>query len=470
MTHMVPEDAHIEYKVGLTDKFEREVVAFLNSSEGGVIYIGVDDEGNPIKGLDVDDIQLRVASRIRDGIVPATLGIIDVSVERVQDVPVVKLIVSGGPDKPYYERRYGMSERGCSVRVGSAVQPMPQAMIDGLFACRARPTIRNIRSPRQKLTFTQLKIYYEGHGLKLNDEFEETLDLRTDDGAYNWLAYLLADENGVSMKVAKYAGQDKYYLLENEEYGYCSILKALDRVLDKMLVENTTKARITPKYRIERKLVDATALREAIINAVVHNDWTMEVSPVVEIYSDRITVSSYGGLVPGQSLEGFFAGRSVPRSRELMRVFRDMELVEQLGSGMRRILDAYGRDAFEIDDNFICVTFPFSQEALGLNDDVATSGETESAVHGTDGTLNETINETINETLRLDEKDRMILAFLERAPRATYGEIATETGMARATVSRRLSALSGKGVLKRVGARKNGYWEVLFHEEADHIG
>ena len=130
-----------------------------------------------------------------------------------------------------------------------------------------------------------------------------------------------------------------------------------------------------------------------------------------------------------------------------MRVFRDMELVEQLGSGMRRILDAYGRDAFEIDDSFICVTFPFSQEALGLNDDVATPGETESMVHGTDGTLSETINETINEALRLDEKDRMILAFLERAPRATYGEIAAETGMARATVSRRLSALSGKGVL-----------------------
>lgn len=461
---MVSEDGHIEYKAALTDKFEREVVAFLNSPEGGVIFIGVDDEGNPVGGLDVDDIQLRVANRIRDGIVPATLGIIDVTVERVQNIPVVKVVVSGGPDKPYYEKRYGLSERGCSIRVGSAVQPMPQAMIDSLFIRRARPTIRSIRSPRQKLTFNQMKIYYEGHGLMLNDEFEETLNLHTDDGAYNFLAYLLADENGISMKVAKYAGTDKYYLLENEEYGYCSILKALDRVLEKMLVENTTKARITPKYRVEKKLVDATALREAIINAVVHNDWTMEASPVVEIYSDRITVSSYGGLVPGQSLEGFFAGRSVPRSRELMRVFRDMDLVEQLGSGMRRILDAYGREVFEIDDNFICVTFPFSQEALTLNDDIAAAHIVEAF-----NNKSETINETINETIKLDGKDRAILTYLESSPWATYDEIAKEVGLARATVARRIAVLSKMGVLKRVGARKDGYWEVLHRWGADNI-
>lgn len=362
-----------------------------------------------------------------------------------------------------------MSERGCSVRVGSAVQPMPQAMIDGLFACRARPTIRNIRSPRQKLTFTQLKIYYEGHGLKLNDEFEETLDLRTDDGAYNWLAYLLADENGVSMKVAKYAGQDKYYLLENEEYGYCSILKALDRVLDKMLVENTTKARITPKYRIEKKLVDATALREAIINAVVHNDWTMEVSPVVEIYSDRITVSSYGGLVPGQSLEGFFAGRSVPRSRELMRVFRDMELVEQLGSGMRRILDAYGRDAFEIDDNFICVTFPFSQEALGLNDDLTVGDDTVEDRECADGRFGEvqvgTVNGTVKWHSNLTEREKDLLSLLNENPHITYEGAASALGLSRRTVARAFAALSTKGIIAREGSDKNGVWSIFPESE-----
>lgn len=470
---MLREDNHTELKEKLGDGFEREVVAFLNSAEGGVIYIGIDDRGRPISGLDIDDLQLRVANRIRDSIVPATIGIIDIEVEEIDEIPVIKILVSSGPDKPYYEKRYGLSERGCSLRVGSAVQPMPQAMIDGLLMRRARPTICSIRSPRQQLTFSQLKIYYEGRGRILNDEFEQTLELRTADGLYNWLAYLLADENGVSMKVAKYAGTDKYYLLENEEYGYCCILKALDRVLDKMLVENSTMARVTPRHRIEKKLVDATALREAIINAVVHNDWTMEVSPVVEIFSDRITVSSYGGLVPGQSIEGFFAGRSVPRSRELMRVFRDVDLVEQLGSGMRRILDAYGRDAFEIDDNFICVTFPFSQEALALNDDIDAGQRGEKRNDTMDGIVNGTVNgiqkNGESPIQRLTEREKELLQLIELDSSITYDEAASELGLSRRTVARAFASLAGKGIISRKGSDKTGTWmiPVLRHSDSN---
>lgn len=104
----------------------------------------------------------------------------------------------------------------------------------------------------------------------------------------NYIGYLLADENGVSIKVAKYAGKNKVDLIENEEYGYCSLVKATNTVLDKMRIENVTKAKVTSTKRIERNLVEPVPLREALINAIVHNDFSKEIPPVFEIFSDRM--------------------------------------------------------------------------------------------------------------------------------------------------------------------------------------
>ena len=66
---------------------------------------------------------------------------------------------------------------------------------------------------------------------------------------------------------------DKVDLIENEEYGYCSLIKATKNVLDKLKIENITLTKVTSTTRIEKNLVDPVALREAVINAIVHNLW-----------------------------------------------------------------------------------------------------------------------------------------------------------------------------------------------------
>jgi predicted HTH transcriptional regulator len=274
---------------------------------------------------------------------------------------VIRIVVSGGAQKPYYIRKKGMTPEGCVLRVGASAQPMTEAMIERMLQHRQANSLSTTASSRQKLSFEQLHIYYSEHNLKLNAHFEDNLDLRNGDGAYNLLAYLLADSNGASLKVAKYAGTDKIDLIENEEYGYRCLITAIYRVLDKFAVENKTFAKITAQNRLERKLINPVALREAFINAVVHNDYSLG-WPVVEFFSDRVTITSTGGLVEGLSQEDFFAGRSMLRNRELMRVFKDVELVEGLGSGMRRILDAYDRSVFEITPSFIVVTFPYAHD------------------------------------------------------------------------------------------------------------
>ena len=137
---------------------------------------------------------------------------------------------------------------------------MTTAMIDDLYARRIHTTLRNISSPRQDLKFAQLKIYYQERGLELNKQFANSLELLTPDGKFNYIAYLLADENGVSIKVVKYAGSDKVDLIENEKYGYCSLIKATYSVLERLKIENVTYAKVTSTKRIERNLVEPVAM------------------------------------------------------------------------------------------------------------------------------------------------------------------------------------------------------------------
>ena len=355
---MNSETNRIKYKQKLIDDLKKKAIAFLNYHEGGVIYIGIDKTGKAVGVSDIDGDMLKIKDRLKNNIMPSCMGLFDVSVEGVDSKNVIKITLASGTEKPYYIKKLGMSERGTFIRVGTSAEPMPVKMIESLFAKRTRNSIGKIKSPNQNLTFEQLKIYYEGAKKILNQQFASNLELFTEEGQYNYVAYLLADVNGMSIKVAKYNGLDRVDLMENNEYGYCSLVKAVKQVLDKMEVENKTLAKITPKEREEKRLWSPVALREAIINAIVHNDYTSEVPPKFEFFDDRIEITSFGSLPQGMTESEFFEGYSVPRNKELMHVFRDLDLVEHLGSGVPRILRSYGKECFKFTENFLRMTFP----------------------------------------------------------------------------------------------------------------
>ncbi len=358
------ETNRIEYKRKLTSELdiEKEVVAFLNYKEGGYIYIGIDKDGSVIGVSDTDDCMLKLKDRIKHNISPSAMGLFDIAEEKKNGHSIVKITVASGIEKPYFKTKYGMTPRGAYVRVGTSAEPMPQEQIDRLFAMRTRNSIGRIVSNRQDLSFEQLRIYYDERGKRLNDNFKRTLELLTDNGKYNYVAYLLADENGNSVKVAKYSSLDRCDLVENNEYGYCSLIKATKSVLSKLDIENKVAATITPMERVETPLWNKVALREAVINAIVHNDYSFEVPPKFEIFPDRLEITSAGRLPESLTREEFFNGISIPRNKELMRIYRDVELVESLGSGIPRILRAYGEDCFKFTDNFIRITLPVSAQ------------------------------------------------------------------------------------------------------------
>ncbi|MGB5989501.1 MAG: RNA-binding domain-containing protein [Marinifilaceae bacterium] len=322
------ESNRIEFKEKLTNELEKEIVAFLNYKEGGFVYVGIDKHSNVVGLKDADDVQLRIKDRLKNNILPSCMGLFDVVKEESEGKSIIKIVVASGSEKPYYVKKNGMSERGCFIRVGSSSEPMQQRIIEDLFAKRTRNSIGRIISNRQDLTFAQLKIYYEAMDRTLNSNFLQNLELLTKDKELNYVAYLMADNNGNSIKLAKYDGLKRVHLLENNEYGYCSLIKATKQVLDKIELENRTFAKITSKERIETRYWDAVALREAVINALVHNDYTGEVPPKFEIFDDRIEITSTGGL---------------PNSlnKEIMRIYKDLDLTFELfGLEVPRILFA----------------------------------------------------------------------------------------------------------------------------------
>ena len=221
--------------------------------------------------------------------------------------------------------------------------------------------MKEIESPRQELTFNQLKIYYEECGLKLNDNFLQNLDLLTSEGKYNYNAFLLADENNISIKLVKYVGNNKLELLENMEYGNRCLSTATQKLLHRLDVENTTYAKIEYFGRKEQEKIDSKALKEAVINAIVHNDYSYGNSPIVELYSDRVEITSAGGLSQELSQEEFLEGVTAPRNKELIRVFKDVELIENIGSGVLRILDAYDKSCFKFMEHFFRVSFKYKE-------------------------------------------------------------------------------------------------------------
>lgn len=373
------ESHRLEFKKELNSKLEKEVVAFLNAKDGGAIIIGVDDQGEVVGVDNVDAIQLKIKDKLKNNITPSTMGLFDVVLLQEGGKTLIKVIVASGSEKPYYLTKMGMSAKGCFIRVGSSSEPMPSEMMETQFSTRVRNSIGNISSRYQDLSFEQLKIYYNESSYTLKEQFASNLELLNKNNEYNYAAYLLSDRNGCSIKVGKYSGTDRIDLIENEEFGHCSLVKATKAVLDKLNIENRTFTQITHKERLERKMLDPVALREAVINAIIHNDFSNEIPPKFELFSDRLEITSAGKLPDGFSQDEFFEGFSIPRNKELMRVFRDLDMVEQMDSGIGRILQAYPKSIYRFTSNFIRITLPYAEgfvESQGVTMQATTQAET----------------------------------------------------------------------------------------------
>jgi predicted HTH transcriptional regulator len=449
-----------EYKEKLTDDLEKSAVAFLNS-DGGDIYIGIRDDGF-VYGVDKpDETQLKIKDRLKNNIRPNIMGLFDIITEKLENKTIVLINFASGTEKPYYIKQKGLSEAGCFIRVGSSSQAMPESMIDKLMAKRRPLSMGNIPSKHQNLEFETLKLYYGVKNKTLNDNLAQTLDLLTADGKYNQIAYLFADNNRFSFRVGKYAGKDKLELIGNEEYGDCCLIRAMQRVLDRLEIENITQARkVGMGQRVEKNLVDKKVAREAIINAFAHNDYSQGHTPIFEIFSDKFVITSYGGLVEGLTLEKFYSGTSMPRNREIMRIFKDLEFVEQLGSGIPKIVKKYGKTAISLDGQIMQIVLKFDKDM----NDTKKSREKNNEKSREKNTKKHTEviagNRDKSREKNRDKSREKILDLIGKSPSLTTAEIAKILGLTPKAIEKNLKILRDNGSIYRIGADKGGHWST----------
>ena len=202
----------------------------------------------------------------------------------------------------------------------------------------------------------------------------------------------------------------------------------------------------TVRPRIDEYLYDIDCANEALVNMFVHNDWTIT-EPQVSFYSDRIVFTSHGGIPHGMTEEEFYSGVSRPRNAVLMRVFLNLGIVEHTGHGIPMIVEKYGREAFDIHQNYIDVTLPFSQAVLASVPQLGTN-------HGT-GDKGIRLNEDLSGT------EKKLILELIKNPKYTYNQLASEIGISRRTVSRTVASLVEKKYIERIGNHKSGFWKII---------
>lgn len=205
--------------------------------------------------------------------------------------------------------------------------------------------------------------------------------------------------------------------------------------MDKIDIENRTFSKITSKGRIDIRLWDSVALKEAVINAIIHNDYSREIPPKFEIFPDRIEITSYGRLFEGMNDEDFFGVLSLPRNKEIMRIYRDLNMAEQLGSGVPRILKSYPKNSFIFGDSYIRMVFMSSEPVYSNTTDRFTQ------------------NTTQNTTQK-------ILNLLLESPNLTRKQIAKEIGVSENGVKYQLNKMKNDRLIERKGSDRSGYWVV----------
>ena len=334
---MLYENENTEFKSALTGDIYKEVIAFANNG-GGVIYIGVDDNGNETGVADVDETYTRLTNGIRDAISPDVTVFCKYS---LNENNVIKIEISEGARKPYYLKSKGIKPSGVYVRQGASSVPASEDQIRLMIKMSDGDSFEGIRSLNQELTFASAKQAFEKYGVEFSENKYRVLGITTDSNdLYTNLGLLLSDQCKHSIKAAVFANEDNTSFLDSKEFTG-SILRQLDDAYSYLMLNNRNNAEFKGLERVEHYSYPQEALREALLNALVHRDYAFSGSIIININESQIEFISLGGLLPGLSAEDIQNGISQPRNPTLAEVFHRLRLIESYGTGIRRIFTLY---------------------------------------------------------------------------------------------------------------------------------
>lgn len=357
---MLTENKITEFKREYVDDIKNTIVAFANC-DGGTLYIGVNDDGT-VCGVDkIDDTMLRVTNAIRDAVRPDITMFVECRNDVMDEKPIVCVTVQRGTARPYYLRGKGIRPEGIFVRQGASTVPATDAAILNMIKETSGDSYEVARSLKQNLTFHKAADFFKKRKVEFGKKQMRTLHLIGEDDMYTNLAFLLSEQCTHMIKLAVFEGSKKSVFKDRRELSG-SLLGQLEEAFDYIDRYNRIRAEFAGLDRIDMRDYPPEAIREALLNAIVHRDYSFSSATLISIFEDRIEFVTIGGLVKGITLDDVKLGVSVLRNQYLANTFYRLRLIEAYGTGILKINECYDdydvKPKIETTDNAFKITLP----------------------------------------------------------------------------------------------------------------
>ena len=335
---MYNEDQKTELKIKLTKDIKKEIVAFANTNDG-TIYIGIDDDGKIVGLTDAKKDLEALSGMIREGIKSDLTLYTKIYIEKVNNKDIIIVKVSEAPNKPYYLSDKGLTS-GVYLRHGNASVQASEEVIKKMLVESNSNSFESNISKEQNLHFYYLKDLFKQHNLEINDNKFKALNIIDLNNRYTNLGLLLSDECPYSIKCAIFNGKNKLEFKDRKEFTG-SVLKQANEAFEYLNLFNRIKGKIVGLERVDTRDYPEYALREALLNAIMHRDYNFTGSILISLFDDRFEITSLGGLVKGLNMDDLYYGVSESRNPNLANVFYRLKYVESFGTGIERIYESY---------------------------------------------------------------------------------------------------------------------------------
>jgi len=334
---MTYETEKLEFKITDSDKIYKSVIAFANT-EGGMILVGVANSGEIEPLPDIDDVYTRITNGIRDGIAPDVTIFVKYTLE---NEGIIRIEISEGSYKPYYLKANGLKPSGVYVRQGaSSVQASPEKIRE-MIKYADGDVFEELRSIEQKLTFLSCTNTFKSNGLEFGEGKFKILGIHNKgQGLYTNLGLLLSDQCPYSIKIAVFSDEQNTVFRDRKEFTG-SVFTQMDEAFAYLQICNQNRSVIDGLTRTDHWDYPQEAIREALINALIHRDYSYSGPIIINVNEKYIEFISIGGLLPGLLPEDIRSGISQLRNRNLAEIFHRLHFIEAYGTGIRRILSLY---------------------------------------------------------------------------------------------------------------------------------
>ena len=443
------ESERVELKEIVTDNIKKEIIAFTNC-DGGKLYVGVKDDGTVIGVDNPDSVSLQISNMVRDTIKPDITMFMHYETIKINNKEIVAIDIQRGTDRPYYLTKKGIRPEGVYVRQGYSTVPATDSAIRRMIKETDGDCFETMRSLNQNLTFEIAKNEFDLRKVEFGLNQMQTLKLIDQDGLYTNLGLLLSDQCIHTIKVAIFQGIDQMVFKDRREFSG-SILKQMNEVYDFIDLHNQTRATIEKLLRVDVRDYPEVAIREALLNTLVHRDYSFSSSTLISIYADRIEFISIGGLMPGIDLEDIMAGLSICRNQNLANVFYRLHLIEAYGTGIRKIMKAYEdneeKPKIETTQNVFKIILPNINAKYEIGS-IANSNKIK------------TINPIIDDENYLNDEEK-VLEYAKSHGVLTKNDVTKLLKVSASTATRILQRLVKENQLKQNGKARNTHYTVM---------